>query len=426
MALSNSRLLELLAECAAKMLAASDPRQMIDYLFDRVRAELGIDVYFHYLATGDGMLVLEGSGGLTPEQEALGRQLAFGQAVCGCVARDREPRLVENVLASDDPMTEFIRMVGLDSYACTPLVHGETLIGTLGFGRRGPVPFTPSELQFLRTICSYVAVARNRLDVQAEMMATLQAHESLAAEQARLIERLSADAAGADVALIAHEIVQPLSAATNYLTIVQQALKGLGGAGVMGQLSRARSEIGRCAQIVARMRKLLRSGEINAEFVVVRQLLDDAVELVVAARGSAVPGLQVEVGAGVADILGDRVQLVQVIANLIRNSADAVRDTAAPSIRVSAATVGDFVEIAVADNGPGFADGVLPVPGRSTTGGSGIGLSVARQIIEAHDAELVLAKREAGEAGGARLSFRLVSRAALAVANGGTLSPTPA
>ncbi|MDK2767494.1 MAG: hypothetical protein KYX69_07225 [Sphingomonas sp.] len=42
----KDRLLELLAECAAKMLAASDPRRMIDYLFDRVREELRIDVYF--------------------------------------------------------------------------------------------------------------------------------------------------------------------------------------------------------------------------------------------------------------------------------------------------------------------------------------------------------------------------------------------
>lgn len=87
----NSRLLQLLAECAAKMLAASDPRQMIDYLFGRVREELSIDVYFHYLVDGSGGLRLEGSGRLTPEQIELGRRLEFGQAVCGVVARDRVP-----------------------------------------------------------------------------------------------------------------------------------------------------------------------------------------------------------------------------------------------------------------------------------------------------------------------------------------------
>jgi len=59
---NNSRLLELLAECAAKMLAASDPRAMIDYLFARVREELQIDLYFHYLVDGEAGLRLEGSG----------------------------------------------------------------------------------------------------------------------------------------------------------------------------------------------------------------------------------------------------------------------------------------------------------------------------------------------------------------------------
>ncbi|WP_422057541.1 hypothetical protein [Sphingomonas sp.] len=72
---NNGRLLESLAECAAKMLAASDPRRMIDYLFERVRKELRIDVYFHYLVDGEAALRLEGSGGLTPAQIQLGQRL---------------------------------------------------------------------------------------------------------------------------------------------------------------------------------------------------------------------------------------------------------------------------------------------------------------------------------------------------------------
>ncbi len=406
----NSRLLQLLAECAAKMLAASDPRQMIDYLFDRVREELSIDVYFHYLVDGVGGLRLEGSGGLTPEQIELGQRLEFGQAVCGVVARDRVPCLAENVLASTDPMTAFIRAVGLDSYACTPLIHGETLIGTLGFGRRAAVPFTDVELQFLRTMCSYVAVARNRLDVQAEMMATIQAHETLAAEQAHLIERLSAQPASSDLSMIAHEIAQPLSAASNYIVVVQRALEGLGGAEGLIELSQARVEIDRCSQIVSRMRRLLQSGEINAEFATVRLLFEDALRMVLAARPDAESVVSLDIGKGVGDILGDRIQLVQVIANLLRNSIEATQGAADPVITMRGRAAGDWIEIAVEDNGRGFVSGILPEPGISTTGGSGVGLSVVKRILAAHDSEMVL---DPSAERGARISFRLMRREAL-------------
>lgn len=407
----NSRLLELLAECAAKMLAASDPRRMIDYLFERVRQELQIDVYFHYLVDGESGLRLEGSGGLTAEQIALGQRLAFGQAVCGVVARDRVPCLAENVLASADPMTEFIRGVGLDSYACTPLIHGETLIGTLGFGRRASVPFSGAELQFLRTICSYVAVARNRLDVQAEMMATIQAHETLAGEQARLIERLSAQPVSSDLSMIAHEIAQPLSAASNYIVVVQRALEGLGGAAGLAELSQARIEIDRCSQIVSRMRRLLQSGEINAEFVNVEMLLEDALRMVRAGRPEAEALVSTNIDPGVGDILGDRIQLVQVIANLVRNAIEAGRADDASRVMLHARLIGDWVEVAVDDNGPGFAGDALPEPGVSTTGGSGVGLSVVRRILSAHDSGMQVGRSEDG---GASITFRLLRRDALA------------
>lgn len=407
---NNSRLLELLAECAAKMLAASDPRAMIDYLFERVRAELQIDVYFHYLVDGDAGLRLEGSGGLTAEQVELGQRLEFGQAVCGVVARDRVPCLAENVLSSTDPMTAFIRAVGLDSYACTPLIHGETLIGTLGFGRRAAVPFSDAELQFLRTICSYVAVARNRLDVQAEMMATIQSHEKLAAEQARLIERLSTQPARADLTMIAHEIVQPLSAASNYIVIVQRALEGLGGTAGLAELSQARVEIDRCAQIVSRMRRLLQSGEINVEFADVRLLFEDALQMVLAVRPDAEPIVAVDIAPEVGEMLGDRVQLGQVIANLVRNGIQAAQSNATPRVLISARPAGDWIEIAVEDNGPGFASGLRPTPGVSTTGGSGVGLSVVERILSAHESEMRLSRSSIG---GARVAFRLLRRETL-------------
>ncbi len=408
------RLLGLLADCAGKMLGASDPTAMIDYLFGMVRDELSLDVYFHYRAEPDHLLVLEACGGLTEAQKAAGARLQFGQAVCGMVARDRTPRVVAQVQGSDNPMTNFIRDVGLDSYACTPLLHGEVLLGTLGFGRRSGVPFTEIELRFLRTICSYVAVAKNRLLVEAEMLAAMKARDALDKAQRALIGSISRSAAAeeaATAAMLAHEMVQPLSAASNYIATVEMALRGTGGPDILRQLARARAQISRSSQIVARTRALVEHGEVDAEFVPAQTLFDEARELFEAVWSGPSPQIGVEIEEGLGALLADRVQIGQVLANLLRNAAQALRGSDGARITLSARAVEDGVEIAVTDNGPGFPDGVMPERGRSTNGGQGIGLTVTRRILEAHETGLEL---QAPAGGGTRLRFVLAARETVA------------
>jgi len=404
----ETRLLGLLADCAGKMLGASDPTAMIDYLFEMVRDELLLDVYFHYRAEPDNLLVLEACGGLTPAQKAAGARLQFGQAVCGMVARDRTPRVVAQVQASDNPMTDFIRDVGLDSYACTPLLYGEVLLGTLGFGRRSGVPFTETELRFLRTICSYVAVAKNRLLVEAEMLAAMKARDALEKAQRALIGSISRQGGeenAGTAAMLAHEMVQPLSAASNYIATVEMALRGTGGPDVLRQLARARAQISRSSQIVARTRVLVEKGEVEAEFVAIDTLFGEAIELFEAAWHGARPSITIAGGSG--QVLADRVQIGQVLANLLRNAAQALEGREGGAVHLSARAVEGGVEIAVTDNGPGFPEGALPAPGRSTSGGQGIGLAVTRRILAAHETALAL---ESPAGGGARLCFVLAAR----------------
>lgn len=164
------RRLALVAEAAEGLLAAEDPARMVDELFGLIQSELRLDVFFNYRLEA-GRLVLEAHGGLTPEQAAAGAELDLGQAVCGCAARDRQRFHVTGVQQSEDPLVAFVRDVGLDAYACTPLLHGDRLIGTLGFGRKWADRFTDDELSFLHTLCHFVALAKYRLMVEQELRA---------------------------------------------------------------------------------------------------------------------------------------------------------------------------------------------------------------------------------------------------------------
>ncbi|USI74101.1 histidine kinase dimerization/phosphoacceptor domain -containing protein [Sphingomonas morindae] len=177
----SRRYLALIADVAGRLLAAEQPATMVDELFAMIRDELRLDVFFNYRVE-DGRLRLEAHGGLTPEQAEAGAELALGQAVCGCVARDRAPIHVTGVQGSADPLCDFVRDIGLDAYACTPLVYAGELLGTLGFGRRWADRFTQDELSFLHTLCHYVALAKHRLRAEAALRESVQAQERLLAE----------------------------------------------------------------------------------------------------------------------------------------------------------------------------------------------------------------------------------------------------
>jgi signal transduction histidine kinase len=109
-------------------------------------------------------------------------------------------------------------------------------------------------------------------------------------------------------------------------------------------------------------------------------------------------------------ILGDRVQLQQVILNLVVNGIDAMKDTPSENriIRIRTSRVEEFAELSVSDRGPGIPEDKLKEVFEpfytSKAEGMGIGLSIARTIIETHNG-LIWAKNR--DHGGASFRIRL-------------------
>ncbi len=110
-----------------------------------------------------------------------------------------------------------------------------------------------------------------------------------------------------------------------------------------------------------------------------------------------------------ATVVVDRVQIQQVLINLIRNAMEAMRESEVRELKVDVSAVGNgFVAVEVADTGPGISDEVVTrlfQPFVTTkAGGMGIGLSISRRIIEAHGGELTCRRNERG---GATFRFTL-------------------
>jgi signal transduction histidine kinase len=107
-------------------------------------------------------------------------------------------------------------------------------------------------------------------------------------------------------------------------------------------------------------------------------------------------------------ILGDRIQLQQVILNLVMNGIDAMRDTPAKNriISIQSSRTENFAELSVSDHGPGILEDKLNEIFEpfftSKAEGMGMGLSIARTIIEAHDGQIWAENRDYGGA-----SFRI-------------------
>src|SRR5262249_19983844 len=134
----------------------------------------------------------------------------FGQAVCGTVAVERAPMVATAIQESDDPKVQLVKSFGLRAYACTPLMVKERLLGTLSFAARDRDRFSDDELEFLRTICHYVAMAKERQRLTAAVM---ERAERLAEADRRKDQFL---------AMLAHELRNPLGAISNALEVLRR------------------------------------------------------------------------------------------------------------------------------------------------------------------------------------------------------------
>jgi two-component system, LuxR family, sensor kinase FixL len=210
---------------------------------------------------------------------------------------------------------------------------------------------------------------------------------------------------------LAHEINQPLSAITNYLETGRRLLSRgdrLSAERARGAFDSAAEQVERAVQLVRQLRDFGRKGETERRPQPVGKLIDEAAALaLIGARDSGIK-VQLRIAPELPEVAVDRIQLQQVLVNLIRNAVEAM-ESGRRELTLSAAPDGDGgVAIRVADTGPGLAPEVVErlfQPFVTTKPqGMGIGLSICRAIVEAHGGDL---RAEPNPGGGTVFAFSL-------------------
>ena len=195
---------------------------------------------------------------------------------------------------------------------------------------------------------------------------------------------------------LAHDVSQPLTAAKNYLS----AYRRLRGAASDDKktndlLSRLAAQIDRASDIVKNLRRFIAAGNTAHRPEDIAGVVAEAVKLAEAVIRAAGASLTVSIAPDLPAVPMDRVQIQQVLLNLLTNAADAVTGRAVRDIVLSVRRDDGVVRIAVADSGAGLpaeiADRMFEPFATTKQMGLGLGLPICRQIMQQHDGDLLAA-----------------------------------
>ncbi|MDX3910950.1 MAG: PAS domain S-box protein [Sphingobium sp.] len=237
--------------------------------------------------------------------------------------------------------------------------------------------------------------------------------EKLEELQSELIHVARVSAMGTMASTLAHELNQPITAVANYVEAIRDLLGDLDPADlpmIREALQDAAGEAMRAGHIVRRLRDFVARGEVEKTVEKLPLLITEAAAFGLMGASEKSIDTRFDIDHDAADVLVDKIQIQQVLVNLIRNAVDAMSQSPERVLTVSTGPEqAGFVRVCVADTGPGVAPEVAPqlftafVSTKSE--GMGLGLSICRTIVEANGGRIWM---EPNAKGGTSFCFTLL------------------
>lgn len=245
----------------------------------------------------------------------------------------------------------------------------------------------------------------------------LEAQKKAEAEEIRLrhalLDAARASSLGELASAIAHELNQPLSAVSNYVSACQQEFKNAN-LPVPPQaeelIGSALAETKRAGELLRRVRDFISRGDLNADYIDINEVIRQGVGLALVASRMLDLNVKFVLDPNLPKVFADPIQIGQVLLNLARNSIAAMENSDPQILTVESILLGENVQISVHDTGRGIPDDVQAFIFEpfhaSTTKGMGIGLSLCRSVVEAHAGRIWAQPSETG----ATLAFQIPIR----------------
>jgi PAS domain S-box-containing protein len=238
----------------------------------------------------------------------------------------------------------------------------------------------------------------------AEKLERAQADLRLKKLQNELSHAARLTAAAQMAAALAHELNQPLTAVVNSVNTAKRLLASGDRANLLVAqevTDEAAEQALRASAIILGLRQLVSRSETERRMEVLPAMIEEASALVLSSIAPLAVRLKFEFDDNAQRVSVNRVQIQQVIVNLIRNAVEAMVDQEPREVTLTTRALDDdSIETAVADIGPGIpdelADQLFKPFVSSKHDGMGLGLSISRSIIEAHDGRLIAAPNPGG------------------------------
>jgi signal transduction histidine kinase len=368
-----------------------DLQPIFDAILDSATRLCRADVGGLRLSEEGGLRRVAARGAPLLVSQSLSPVLLEKGSFLGRIAATRSPTHIPDLAAleGDDREDDWFTVVdaGFRTGLLVPLLKDNEIVGLITLGRKQVQPFTDRQISLFRDFAAQATIAlestrRERQYREAQMAL---AHANRVATMGQL------------TASITHEVNQPITATVTYALAARRWLSAV--PPDFGEVSEALSGIikegNRASEVIGRIRALMKKAPPRKDAVSINDAILEVVALTRAEAANNGVLVRTQLAEGLPPVQGDRVQLQQVMLNLIVNGIQSMSGVEDGNRELHISTVSiepEGVCVAVRDTGHGLRPESLPrlfEPFYTTKPeGMGMGLSICRSIIEAHGGRL--------------------------------------